>query len=134
MQDTTQTSEWIMLLMAVYALGASAGELLRPGSWAAMLDDFAKARATSFLTGMVLIAMGGAIYLVTPPWGSGDWVDILIKVTGGGMVVEGFAVLAVAETFMTFSRRIIGNGGRGWAAISLVMGAVLAAVAIYRIA
>ncbi|MCP5397011.1 MAG: hypothetical protein H6918_09845 [Sphingomonadaceae bacterium] len=134
MHDTSQTSEWIMLLMAVYALGASAGEVLRPGSWAAMLDDFARARATAFLTGMVLIAMGGTIYLVTPPWSSGDWVDLLVKAMGGGMVVEGFAVLAVAETFMTFSRKIIGNAGRSWAILSLVVGLTLAGVALSRIA
>jgi hypothetical protein len=131
--DAADIPAWIALLMAVYALGASAGELLRPGSWNAMLDSFGNSPATSFLTGMVLIAMGGAIYLVTPVWADADWLALLVKVMGGSMVVEGFAVLAISHTFMTFARKLVGNAGRSWALFSLVIGAALAAVSLNRI-
>ena len=134
MADTSLIPEWITLLMAVYALGASVGELVRPGSWSAMLDNFANSAATSFLTGIVLIAIGGAIYLVSPPWGAGDWLAIMVKLMGGGMVLEGFVVLAFSHTFMTFSQKIVGRAGKPWAVFSMAIGLALGAIAISRIA
>jgi len=134
MADTTLIPAWIALLMAVYALGASVGELVRPGSWAAMLDNFEDSAATCFLTGIVLIAIGGTVYLVTPVWGEGDWLAVLMKVMGGGMVLEGFCVLAFSHTFMTFARAIIGHAGKPWAYFSLIIGLALGAVSVSRIA
>ena len=124
---------WIALLFAVYIVGASTGELVKSGSWAAMVDSFEKSPSTAFLTGIVLIAIGGAIYLVTPPWSQNDWLGILVKVMGGGMVLEGFAALAFTSSLMTFSRAIIGRASRLWALVSLVAGLALAAVALNRI-
>ena len=132
MTDGTDIPAWIALFFGVYALAAAVGELFRPGYWGAMLQDFAENAGLRFITGIVLIALGAAIYL-TSPWRPDDWLAVLVTVMGGGMVAEGAIFLAFGEPFIRAAKAMMGWANRGWAIFSAVMGIALIAVALARI-
>tara|TARA_B100001057_G_scaffold402687_1_gene414686 strand:- start:441 stop:839 length:399 start_codon:yes stop_codon:yes gene_type:complete len=122
---------WIALFMGLYALGAAIGELRSPGSWAAMLDGFENNEALRFLTGIVVLALGAAIYLVNP-YDPADWLSIAVTVMGAGMVLEGVVILGFGRPFLHFASAMIGTVNRAWALLSAGLGIVLICVAMLR--
>ncbi len=131
MAETTDISAWIALFSGLYALAAAVGELRAPGSWAAMLDGFENSEALRFLTGVVVLSLGAAIYLVNP-WQPGDWLSIVISVMGGGMVLEGLVILAFGRPFLHFASAMMGAVNRMWALFAAGLGIVLICVAMLR--
>lgn len=131
MANAADIPAWIALFMGLYALGASIGELRSPGSWAAMLDGFENNEALRFLTGIVVLALGAAIYLVNP-WNPDDWLSIVVTVMGGGMVLEGVVILGFGRPFLHFASLMLGAVNRTWALLSGVLGLVLVCVAMLR--
>lgn len=131
MAHSADISAWIALFMGLYALGAAVGELRSPGSWAAMLDGFENNEALRFLTGIVVLALGAAIYLVNP-WNPADWLSVVIAVMGGGMVLEGVVILGFGRPFLHFASMMLGVVNRVWALFAAAMGLVLVCVAMLR--
>ena len=123
---------WIALFMGLYALAAGIGELRHPGGWTAMLEDFERNTALRFLTGIVCIGLGGAIYLVSP-WQPDDWLAILITILGGWMAIEGVLIIAFGDGIMRLARRLMGKANQLWAWFSLILGAFLIATALFRL-
>ena len=123
---------WIALFLGLYAFAAGIGELRHPGGLVAMLDDFERNTALRFLTGLVCIGLGGAIYLASP-WLPDDWLAIVVTVIGGWMAIEGALIIALGEGIMRFARRIMGAANRFWAWLSLIIGAFLIASALFRL-
>ena len=103
MADATDIPAWIALFLGLYSLAAAVGEFRAPGGWAAMLLDFERSPASRFLTGMFCIALGAAIYLVTP-WRPGDWLSIAVSVIGGICAAEGMLILAAGDRFLLLAR------------------------------
>ncbi|MBA4765749.1 MAG: hypothetical protein H2048_09755 [Erythrobacter sp.] len=132
MAEGVDIPAWIALFMGLYALAAGIGELRHPGGWAAMLEDYERNTALRFLTGIVCIGLGGAIYLVSP-WRPDDWLAILITVLGGWMAIEGALILAFGDGLMRFARRLMGAVNRFWAWFSLILGAFLIGSALFRL-
>jgi hypothetical protein len=132
MAEPSQISAWILLFTGLYALAAAAGELRTPNSWWAMLKDFERSPATRFLTGLFVLTLGAAIYLVNP-WDTGDWMSIAVSVLGGLMVAEGLLILAAGERFLQFARGLIGRAGRAWAGFSALLGLALILLAMGRL-
>jgi len=132
MAEAADIPAWIALFFGLYSLAASVGELHRPGSWAAMLDDVATMAGLRFLAGIACIAIGAAVYL-TSPWRPDDWLAIVVTVMGGAMVIEGAVFLAFGEQFIRLSRRMLGPPpNRGWAGFSAILGIALIAAALSR--
>ncbi len=131
MAEFQDISAWIALFMGLYALGAAVGELRSPGSWAAMLEGFEENEALRFLTGIVVLSLGAAIYLVNP-WNPADWLSVLVTVMGGGMALEGVVILAFGKPYLHFASKLIGVVNRGWALLSFGIGLVLVCVALLR--
>jgi len=132
MAEPAQIPAWIALFMGLYALSASIGELLNPGTWQKMLEDFGANTGLSFLTGIVCIGLGGLIYLASP-WNPDDWLAVLVTVMGAGMAAEGCVMLAFGERFYRFARALLGTFNKGWAWLSALLGVALIAVAILRL-
>lgn len=132
MAESQDIAAWIALFMGLYALGAAIGELRVPGSWAAMLEGFEDSEALRFLTGIVVLALGAAIYLVNP-WVPGDWLSVVVTVMGAGMALEGVIILAIGKPFLHFASKLIGTVNRGWALLSAGVGIVLVCVALLRL-
>jgi hypothetical protein len=132
MAATIDLPAWIALFMGLYSLAAAIGEWRQPGFWAAMLADFERTPALRFLTGFVVLFMGGAIYMASP-WRPGDWLSVLVTVLGGAMALEGALILAMGDRFLGFARLLIGRASRAWAAVAALMGIALIAAALIRL-
>ena len=133
MAATHDLPAWIALFTGLYSLAAAIGEFRQPGFWAAMLADFERTPALRFLTGFIVLFMGGAIYLASPWQATSDWLSIAMGVMGGLMALEGALILAMGDRFLGFARRRIGKGSRGWAGLSALIGAALIFVALSRL-
>ncbi len=77
---------WITLFIGLYGLAAGVGEYRNPGFWVNMVREVRASSALQFLTGMVTLTIGAAIYL-TNPYDPTDWMSILITVIGGWIIV-----------------------------------------------
>jgi len=124
-------SAFIILLTGIYAISASIGELRSPGMWASMIDNLADVTALRFITGIVLIVMGGVAYAVGS-WDMSDWVPVIVKVLGAWMVIEGALFLAVGDLFIEFGRRMMGAATKLWVSLSLLMGIAFVIAAALR--
>lgn len=131
MAETADISAWIALFVGLYSLAAAVAELRSPGSWAAMLDGFEKSEGLRFLTGIVTLSLGAAIYLVNP-WNPADWLSILVTAIGGGMALEGVVILAFGRPFLHFANAIMSVVNRGWALFAGALGVALICVALLR--
>jgi hypothetical protein len=123
---------WIVLFTGVYAISASVAELRQPGFWLSMVEDVTNSSAIRFVVGIMLIAIGGALYLIGP-WASDDWMFILVKVLGAWMVIEGALILAVGDAFMRFASAMMGSATKLWVGISLLLGLAMAGFAAARL-
>ena len=111
----------IALFVGLYALAAAVGELRTPNTWWMMLKEFERSPVLRFLTGLVTLALGATIYLVTP-WRPDDWLAVAVSVLGGVAVAEGLLMLAAGDRFIVFGRALIGRAGRAWAGFSALFG------------
>ena len=130
MAASADISAWIALFLGLYALAAGIGELRSPNSWSTMLKEFERSPALRFVTGLVALALGAAIYLVNP-WRPDDWLAVGVSALGGVAVAEGLLMLAAGDRFVHFGRALIGRAGRAWASFSALLGvaAILAGLA-----
>ena len=132
MADTADIPAWIALFIGLYSLAAAVGEFRMPGTWAAMVEDLAQRPGLRFLTGVFVLSLGAAIYLVTP-WRPGDWLAVAVSVVGGVCVVEGLLLLAAGDRFMDFARRLMGQGSNAWAGFAALLGAAALFTALSRL-
>jgi hypothetical protein len=132
MADASDIPAWITLYFGLYALGASIGEIVRPGMWAEMVQDFIIHSGLLFLAGIVCIGLGGLVYLANP-WNGDDWLSVLVTILGGGMAIEGFLMLAFGPAFMKFAQGLLGTVSRGWALFSGLVGLGFIVVALGRL-
>ncbi|BDI61881.1 hypothetical protein [Qipengyuania nanhaisediminis] len=129
--ETNDIAAWIFLIMGIYSIAAGIVEWRVPGTWVRMVDDIAGSPALLFLTGIVCLGLGGAIYLVGG-WDSDDWMVIAVKVIGGWMIVEGALFLAIGDKFLALSRAMMGAAPKLWAIIAGLIGIGAIIVAIPR--
>ncbi|MBO9518285.1 MAG: hypothetical protein J7493_09475 [Porphyrobacter sp.] len=132
MAANTDVSAWILLFIGFYALAAAVGELRAPNTWWAMLKDLERSAALRFLTGLVTLSLGAAIYLVNP-WRPGDWMSITVSVIGGIAVAEGALILASGDRFLHFARALVGRAGRAWAGFAALFGVAAVLMAMSRL-
>ena len=123
---------WIALFLGLYALAAAVGELRTPNTWWMMLKEFERSPVLRFLTGLVTLALGATIYLVTP-WRPDDWLAVAVSVLGGVAVAEGLLMLAAGDRFIVFGRALIGRAGRAWAGFSALFGIVAILAGLSRL-
>ena len=130
MAETADVPAWIALFLGLYSLSAAVGEFRAPGGWLAMLMDLERSPASRFLTGAFCIALGAAIYLVTP-WRPDDWLSIAVSVIGGLCVAEGMLILAAGDRFLLLGRSLIGTASGFWAGFAALfgIGAIITALA-----
>lgn len=131
MAQTADVSAWIAFFVGLYALAAGVGELRSANTWWVMLKEFERSPALRFLTGLVVLVLGAAIYLVNP-WVPGDWLSVAVSVVGGIAAAEGMLILASGERFLHFARVLLGRAGRAWAGFSVLFGVAAVAAALSR--
>ncbi len=132
MAETSTISAWIALFLGLYWLAAGAGELRSPNGWWMMLKEFERSPALRFVTGVVTLAIGATIYLVTP-WRPDDWLSVAVSVIGGIHVAQGLLILASGERVLHAARALIGRSGRIWGGLAALAGAALTIIALTRL-
>ncbi|AKH44045.1 hypothetical protein FHS61_001361 [Altererythrobacter atlanticus] len=124
---------WIAFFIGLYALAGGAGELRVNGLYLDILSELEHSPALRFVTGVVCLSLGAAIYL-SNPWNLDDPLAMVVTIMGGLIAAEGGALIAVGDRFMALARRIVGVKGEFWAWVSTALGAVLVMIALSRIA
>jgi vacuolar-type H+-ATPase subunit I/STV1 len=132
MADTLDVPAWIALFLGLYALATAMGELRQPGLWMRMLQEIERSAALSFVIGLMHIALGAAVYLVSP-WRPGDWLSVAISVSGGLFAVEGMLILAAGDRFLGFARSLVARSPAAWAGLSATIGTGFIIAALARL-
>ncbi len=132
MGNAANITGWITFFIGLYSLAAGIGEFRQPGFWAGMLREVRASSAIQFLTGMVTITIGAAIYLVNP-YDPTDILSILITVMGAFIFLEGAAIMAFGDWFMGMAGKVMNSGNKIWAGLSVAIGIAAIAVAFVRL-
>jgi len=132
MAESPDIPAWIALFLGLYALAAGIGELRAPNTWWTMLKEFERSPALRFVTGLVVLILGAAIYLVNP-WQPADWLAIAVTAMAGIAVAEGLLILAAGERFLHLARALLGRAGRAWAAFAALFGLAAIVVGLSRL-
>jgi len=131
MQDMGDPTAWSSLLLGLAAVAAGAGALRRPGVWQTMIGEVEGSPALQFLSGMLELAVGAAVYLANP-WLPADLLTCLLKSLGGLMMAEALAILFACDLYSHMWLRSLGNFQRGWAGATTALGLGLTIVGLGR--
>jgi hypothetical protein len=132
MGNAANITGWITFFIGLYSLAAGIGEFRQPGFWAGMLREVRASSAIQFLTGMVTITIGAAIYLVNP-YDPTDILSILITVMGAFIFLEGAAIMAFGDWFLGMAGKLMNSGNKIWSGLSIAIGIAAMAVAFVRL-
>jgi hypothetical protein len=99
----------LLVLMGIYELAAGLAGFTGSISWSAIIDEFDRSPALTFMTGFVVFALGGAVILVHCIWT--DPLAIVVSTIGWIAAVEGLLLMAVPRPLLAFSRRLVANQG-----------------------
>lgn len=131
MQDMGDPTAWSSLLLGLAAVAAGAGALRKPGVWQTMIGEVEGSPALQFLSGMLELAIGAAVYLANP-WLPTDLLTCLLKSLGGLMMAEAMAILFACDLYTQMWLRSLGNFHRGWASVTTVLGLLLTIFGLAR--
>ena len=131
MQDMGDPTAWSSLLLGLAAMAAGAGALRKPGMWQTMIGEVEGSPALQFLSGMLELAVGAAVYLANP-WLPVDLLTCLLKSLGGLMMAEALAILFACDLYSHLWLRSLGNFQRGWAGATTALGLGLTIVGLGR--
>jgi|SRR5687768_16775764 len=132
MAQPADVPAWIALFLGLYALAAAVGELRAPNTWWAIIKEFERSPGLRFVIGLNCVALGAAIYLVSP-WRPGDWLSVAVSVMGGLHFAQGLLILASGERFLHGTRALIGRSGRVWGGLGALFGVALVFAALSRL-
>ncbi|GAB5486587.1 MAG: hypothetical protein Pars2KO_01570 [Parasphingorhabdus sp.] len=132
MGNAANITGWITFFIGLYSLAAGIGEFRQPGFWAGMVREVRASSAIQFLTGLMTITIGAAIYLVNP-YDPTDILSILITVMGAFIFLEGAVILAFGDWFMGMAGKMMNSGNKIWAGLSIAIGIAAIAVAFVRL-
>lgn len=132
MGNAANITGWITFFVGLYSLAAGIGEFRQPGFWAGMVREVRASSAIQFLSGLVTITIGAAIYLVNP-YDPTDILSILITVMGAFIFLEGAVILAYGDWFMGIAGKLMNSGNKIWAGLSIAIGLAAMAVAFVRL-
>jgi lipid-A-disaccharide synthase-like uncharacterized protein len=97
----------LLVLMGLYELAAGVAGFTGRISWLAILDEFERSPALTFITGFMVFALGGVVILVHCIWT--DPLAILVSAIGWIAAVEGLLLMVAPGPLFAFSRRLAGN-------------------------
>ena len=132
MIDPARVAAWSALFLGLFAIVSALGELRRPGSWRKMVSEIEHSPALQLVIGMVEFGGGIALYLANG-WNPQDWLACIMKIVGGMMIIEAMVVAAFSDIYLHFWMRALGRDWRGWALVSLLLGAWMTIAGLWRL-
>ena len=97
----------LLVLIGVYELAAGIAGLTGKLDWTALLDEFERSPALTFVTGFAAFAVGAAINL-----GHHHWTDplaIIVSAIGWIALIEGVMLMVCPKALLRVSRGIVRN-------------------------
>jgi hypothetical protein len=97
----------LLVLMGLYEFAAGAAGFTGSISWKAIIDEFERSPALTFVTGFAAFAVGAAIDL-----GHHHWTDlpaVIVSAIGWIAIIEGVMLMVCPKPLLRFSRGIVRN-------------------------
>ena len=132
MPETLDITGWTATLLGLFSLAAAIGALRQPGTWQTLIAEIEKSPALQMVSGFMELFVGAAIYLLNPWAGADDLLATIMKATGGLMMAEALMVMAFSDIYFQMWLKNLAAVHRGWAVVTLVIGAVLAVAGMMR--
>jgi hypothetical protein len=129
--NITDATGWTALLLGLFILFAAVGALRRPGIWQTMVGEFEKSPALQLIASLIELLTGTAVYLLNP-WLPADPATCIMKGLGGLMIIEALVVVGFSDAYFHFWLRNFSFANRGWAVLTLILGAVLVGLGAVR--
>ena len=107
MATATTLTLHLAVLIGLYELSAGLAGLTGRIDWAALLDEFDRSPALTFVTGFMAFAIGGTLILVHCLWT--DLLAVIVSLIGWIARAEGLLLMIAPAPLLSFSRRLVGN-------------------------
>jgi hypothetical protein len=95
----------LLVLIGLYELAAGLAGLTGRIDWPAMLDEFERSPALTFVTGFAAFAIGAAIHLSHHHWT--DLLAIIVSAIALLVMVEGLLIMVWAKSLLALSRPLV---------------------------
>jgi hypothetical protein len=112
----------LAVLIGLYEFAAGIAGLTGQISWNAMLDEFERSPALTFITGFICFVLGGVLIITHDVWT--DVLAIIVSLIGWIVAVEGLLIMASPQPLLAFSRKLVPNQ-RAVSLIAILFGAFL---------
>ena len=107
----------LAILIGLYELAAGIVSLSGRMDWTAMLDEFERSPALTFITGFVVFAIGGTLVLVHDHWT--DPLAVIVSLIGWIVLAEGLLIMVAGRPLLLLFRPLVGYRRTIGAAASL---------------
>ena len=107
MATATTLTLHLAILIGLYELSAGLAGLTGWINWAALLDEFGRSPALTFVTGFMAFAIGGTLILVHCLWT--DVLAVIVSLIGWIALAEGLLLMIMPGPLLALSRRLVGN-------------------------
>jgi lipid-A-disaccharide synthase-like uncharacterized protein len=97
----------LLKLIGLYELAVGIAGLTGRIDWRALLDEFDRSPALSFMTGFMVYVLGAVVVLVHWIWT--DPLAIIVSAIGCIAAVEGLVLMTDPRPLFAFSRRLVAN-------------------------
>lgn len=115
----------LLILIGLYELAAGLALLSGRISYPAMLDDFDRSPALTFMTGFVVYAIGAIMTLVHNHWT--DLPAIIVSAVSWIALIEGLLIMTMPGPLMAFARMLVGTE-RAFSLFAISLGIILIAL------
>jgi FtsH-binding integral membrane protein len=95
----------LLVLIGLYELAAGFAGFTGRIDWPAMLDEFERSTALTFVTGFAAFAIGAAIHLNHHHWS--DVLAIIVSAIGWIVMAEGLLIMVWPRPLLAFSRPLV---------------------------
>ena len=95
----------LLVLIGLYELAAGLAGFTGRMDWSALLDEFERSPALSFITGFMVFVLGGVLILAHHHWT--DPLAVVVSLVGWIAAVEGLMIMVVAKPLLAWSRPLV---------------------------
>jgi hypothetical protein len=112
----------LLILIGLYELAAGIAGFIGRLSWAAMVEEFERSPALTFVTGFAAFAIGSAITINHHHWT--DLPAIIVSAIGWLVAVEGLLIMVWAKPLLALTRPLV-QSQRAVSMIAILLGILL---------
>ena len=122
MTTATMITLQIAVLIGLYEIAAGLAGLSGRISWSAMLDEFERSPALTFITGFLVFALGGTLVIIHNLWT--DALAVIVSLIAWIALAEGLLIMIAPGPLLALSRPLV-RSPRLIGAIALLFGAFM---------